>query len=278
MLTLLTSDGRGWRGIEAHLCRIPLGPTKVSASQFHRVSLHFGTSVNTACRCDGRSLRRVQSQGDADVIPAGLDGEWEDDATCTILRLFVATDLVLEAAEAIGHDLDQVNLVPQFQLRDRRIENIGWTLKEELDAESGSDPLFAESLARALAVRLVHNAGWSPTESFTRRQVLSPRQLRRLQEFVDQNLNTSLTLTEMARVVGISVSHLSTLFRQTTGTSLHQYVIHQRVERAKGFLLEGQISISDVALEVGFANQSHLSRSMRRVLGVSPGALIRSSG
>jgi len=277
MITLLSSEGRGWQSVQAQYCQVPAGRTKVPRSEFHRVSLHFGTAVNASCRCDGRVMHRVQSQGDADVIPAGLEGEWEDDASCTILRMYIARHLVREAADTMGCDGDRIDLAPRFQLRDRRIEYIGWALKEELSADTASAPSFAEGLARALAARIVHNASVSRTEDPAKKQVLSPRQLRGLQDFIEGNIGTSLTLKTLAAVVGMSISHLSTLFRQTTGMSLHQYVIKQRIERAKQLLIYSQISVSEVALEVGFANQSHLSRSMRRVMGVSPGMVVRSA-
>ena len=89
---MLSSSGRGWRGIEAEFIRIPAGATYVAPSTWHRLGIHFGRSVNADCQCDGRRHRRVQAHGDIDIVPMGLDGVWEDDADCTILRLTVAPE------------------------------------------------------------------------------------------------------------------------------------------------------------------------------------------
>ena len=148
---ILSSKGRGWRGLEAEFLRIPAGVTHVPGSSWHRLGIHFGRSVNADCRCDGRRHRRVQAHGDIDIVPMGLDGVWEDDADCTILRLRIAPELLAKAAGDPGCGPDGRSLVPRFQLRDPRIEAIGWAVKAELEARTPSDPLYAESLGLALA-------------------------------------------------------------------------------------------------------------------------------
>jgi AraC family transcriptional regulator len=63
------------------------------------------------------------------------------------------------------------------------------------------------------------------------------------------------------------------LFKQSTGLTPHQYVIQCRVERAKQLLLQGELTIADIAYRVGFANQSHLNRHFKRLFGVTPKAI-----
>ena len=106
-------------------------------------------------------------------------------------------------------------------------------------------------------------------------RVLSPARRRALLEFIDHNLGSSLSLAALAAVAGISVSHLKTLFRNEFGLPVHQFVIRRRVERARVLLLSGDMAISQVAAEVGFADQSHLSRHMRNILGSTPAAVLR---
>ena len=78
-------------GVGVEQRRIAAGLTHyVPASINHRLGIHVGAPVNASCHCDGRHHRRVQSDGDIDIVPAGLDGDWEDDADCTILRLWVS--------------------------------------------------------------------------------------------------------------------------------------------------------------------------------------------
>jgi AraC family transcriptional regulator len=125
----------------------------------------------------------------------------------------------------------------------------------------------------ALAVRLL---GPSPAP----RQVqtgLSSSQLRQVVEYIEEHLDQDLSLARLAGVVGVSASHLKTVFRRSTGLPVHEYVVQRRVERAKALLLRGELPASQVALEAGFAHQSHMARWMRRVLGVTPTAVVRGS-
>ena len=264
---------RGWNGLEIEFCQIRAGVTRVPATPYHRLGIHSGPPVNAYCQCDGHHHRRVQSHGDIDVVPAGLDGTWEDDADCSILRLWVSPALVRKAACDLALDPDRVHIAPQFQLRDQRIEHIAWALNTELRTDVASDRLYAESLSMALAVRLVQGA--VPRTMVAAGQTLSSGQKGRLVEFIRTHLDQDLSLVDLARVAAISVSHLKVLFRRTFGTTVHQYVIHRRVERAKVLLSLGEMPASQVALEAGFAHQSHMAQCMKRVLGITPGSIIR---
>ena len=98
--------------------------------------------------------------------------------------------------------------------------------------------------------------------------------MRRVIEYVDAYLDQDLALVELAAIVSLSPNYFTRLFKQSTGFTPHQYVIQQRVERAKRLLLESKLAIADIALEVGFAHQSHLNRHFKRWVGVTPKAFI----
>jgi AraC family transcriptional regulator len=264
---------RGWSGLEIEFSQIRAGVTRVPAAPYHRLGIHFGPPVKAYCQCDGHHHRRVQSHGDIDVVPAGLDGTWEDDADCRILRLWVSPALVRRAACDLALDPDRVHIAPQFQLRDERIEHIAWALNTELRTDVASDRLYAESLSMALAVRLIQGA--VPRTIVAAGQTLSSRQKRRLVDFIQAHLDQDLSLVDLARIAAISVSHLKVLFRRTFGMTVHQYVIHRRVERAKVLLSLGDMPASQVALEAGFAHQSHMAQCMKRVLGITPRSITR---
>lgn len=99
---------------------------------------------------------------------------------------------------------------------------------------------------------------------------LSKRDLKRVTDYLSDNLTADVSLDALAGVVCISPSHFCYLFKQSTGMSPHQYVIRQRVEKAKSLLLAGEMTIADVASSVGFSDQAHLTRHMRRILGATP--------
>lgn len=272
---LLSSRHRGWTGLDAEFLHIPAGRTHVPGLPSHRLGVHFGRAVNAHCQCDGRQHRRIQKHGDIDVVPAGLDGWWEDDADCTILRLGIGPELLRTAAVATGRDPGTVSLIPRFQLRDARIESIAWAIKTELEATVPSDRLYAETLALALAIRLVDSETPSGAENAAAERSLSALQRRRLVDFIEDHIDQSLSLTDLATVAGLSLSHLKPLFRVTFGMPMHRYVLTRRVERARVMLLSGDMPLSQVALATGFAHQSHMAHWMRRILGITPGMIAR---
>jgi AraC family transcriptional regulator len=99
---------------------------------------------------------------------------------------------------------------------------------------------------------------------------MSGCRLRQVLSHIEYNLGRDLSLKEIAGVAGVSVSHCNAAFRRAVGMPVHQYVIERRVDRAKTLLGEGNLSISQIAVETGFAHQSHLAYHVRRLLGVSP--------
>jgi AraC family transcriptional regulator len=221
-------------------------------------------------------MRGVQKPGDMGVIPAGMDGSWEDDADCQILRLSLRPSLLEEVAEQMGRSSAKIELIPRFGFRDARIEAIGWAIKADLEADTPSDPLYIDLLANALAVRLIEIASnsTSPSESSCVPR-MSKRQLRILIEFIETNLDKRLPLADLASLAGIGTTRLKTLFRNSTGTSVHRYVISRRVEYARAMLSTTKMPASQVALAAGFTHQSHMASTMRRVLGHAPGEIIR---
>ncbi|MGY5803154.1 helix-turn-helix domain-containing protein [Rhizobium hainanense] len=273
--TLLSSRDRGWKGLEANFLHIEAGRTHVPGSQTHRLGIHFGRAVNAFCECDGRQYRRRQAHGDIDIVPAGLDGWWEDDGDCTILRLTIQQGLLQSAAEALDRNPDTVSLAPKFQLRDSRIESIAWAIKAEIESPIPSDKTYAEALGLALAIRLVEGNGKAPVDVIPTGASLTKRHQRHLADFIEAHIDQSLSLADLAATVGLSVSHLKPLFRATFGMPVHHYILTRRVERARLLILSTEMPLAEIALASGFAHQSHMTHWMRRLLGLTPGMISR---
>ncbi len=88
--------------------------------------------------------------------------------------------------------------------------------------------------------------------------------------YIQTHLNRDLSLAELASVIRISPTYFASLFKQAMGISPHQYVIQQRVERAKVMLSKTDLAITDIALQVGFSSQSHLTQHFKRFTGMTP--------
>jgi len=104
------------------------------------------------------------------------------------------------------------------------------------------------------------------------RQGLAPWQLRRVLAHVEANLSTPIRNKDLAAVARLSTFHFAVAFRNGVGESPHEHIIRRRVERAQGLMLSTEKSLSDIAAECGLADQAHLTRLFRRILGESPAA------
>lgn len=273
---LFSSAGRAWHALDAALLHIPRGLWQIPGREAHTMGMHFGPPVHAECSVDGTRMRRVQKPGDIDVVPAGMDGCWEDDADCQILRLSLSPSLLQEVALELGRGAANIELRPWLQLRDTRIEAIGWAIKADLEADTPSDPLYIDLLANALAVRLIEIAtdrGQRTEASATQR--MSTRQLSILIDFIETNLDQKLHLADLATIAGVSATRLKTLFRNSTGASVHQYVIRRRTEYARALLATSTMPASEIALAAGFTHQSHMASTMRRILGHAPSEIAR---
>jgi AraC family transcriptional regulator len=108
-----------------------------------------------------------------------------------------------------------------------------------------------------------------PTITFKNRS-LTHTQLQQVSDYINTHLDRDLSLVQIAGVINISPTYFASLFKHATGISPHQYVIRQRVERAKLLLSKTDLMIADIALQVGFSSQSHLTQQFKRLTSMTP--------
>jgi transcriptional regulator GlxA family with amidase domain len=104
------------------------------------------------------------------------------------------------------------------------------------------------------------------------RHGLAPWQVRRVLAHIEANLGATIRNKDLAAIARLSTFHFAVAFRKSVGQSPHEHVIHRRVERAQGLMLSTDRSLSDIAAECGLADQAHLTRLFRRIVGESPAA------
>ncbi len=256
------------RGFCAKRHTFPAGVVETAGWPQLCVSIHAGAPVRAVCVRGGRRTASLVTRGDIEIIPAGEPGRWEDEAPAEAVVMRLDRAFIASVAESLALD-PGVEIRPQTQIRDEVIAAIGWALEAAVSEDA--DPLLLDSLGEALACRLIRRYGTARAAPIRGR--LSQRQLRAVLDHIDANLESPLRLAALAGVAGVSASHFKTLFRRATGAPPHRYVVRRRVERAVALIRDGALPLAQVALEAGFAHQSHLARAMRRTLGVTPKAI-----
>ena len=99
---------------------------------------------------------------------------------------------------------------------------------------------------------------------------LSGRRLQRALGFIGLHLSESIRLDDVAAAAGLSAFHFARLFKNTTGLTPHRYLMNARVEKAKELLRERNKSLTEIATECGFFDQSHMGKVFQRIVGMSP--------
>jgi AraC family transcriptional regulator len=136
------------------------------------------------------------------------------------------------------------------------------------------DPRTADEYWDRFEVLLLRNSSLAGNhdETVVPSHGLAPWQRMRIIRHVDANLTDRLSIVQLAALVRLSTGHLCRAFKANLGCSPHEYVIQRRIVRAKSLMLQTGMSLAQVALECGLADQAHLSRLFRRRVGMSPSA------
>ena len=142
----------------------------------------------------------------------------------------------------------------------------------ECVAQNDWGDVRAEELAQTIVACLRRSASETSPQSAAYTPRLPRETLRRAIRFVHDNLDSKLKWAEIATAVGLDPFTFGRGFKLTTGVTLHQYIIRCRLRRALQLLARQELSLADIALEVGCSCQSHLTTLFRKHLGTTPGA------
>ncbi|MEO0457821.1 MAG: helix-turn-helix domain-containing protein [Cyanobacteria bacterium P01_A01_bin.114] len=217
---------------------------------------------------DGQFKHYAHGSGRVDVIPAFLNHwtNWDREIKFSVIA--ICPTLLHQAAQR------QIELIPQLSIDDPVIQQLALALKIEIQTGCLSGRLYGELLGTALAARLVQNyAVNKPSPSLeSKAHGLPQSQLQRVIDYMRANLSQDLSILDLATLTNMSKSHFSRSFKQSVGISPYQYLMQQRVERAKQLLEQQSLAISTIALDCGFANQTHLTKVFRQMTGVTPKA------
>ena len=181
------------------------------------------------------------------------------------LRLHVDLDTL---PTVLGEDLNRSKATaPVLMLYDERVTSCAALLAEECISTLPENRMFGESLTMALMAALFasHEASNRALDNG-----LARWQLRRVLEFLEAHLAEDINLDELAQLVGLSQSQFARAFKVSTGLPPYQWCVRNRVKRAQEMPLKGSDSLTDIAIQNGFADQSHFTKTFRRVTGATP--------
>lgn len=265
----LDSRDCDWPSIHVEQHRV--GPLEISPSS--PINHIFAIHLEGTCECeiaDDGPFRRIRFQpGHVSFFPAGtLFASRTQNAgrfyTVSLTQQFVLSHTLSP------DDATLPNLAPKRGILDNVVKALCDRIRDEVSAGHPQGRVYVESLAQALAGHMLRQYAAPSAGPRTAPGGLTPHQLRRAIEFMREHLAEDVSLIAVARAAGLSPFHFARRFKKATGHAPHQYLIRERIERARHLLANTESSLAAVAQQCGFCDQSHLTNHFRRVLGVTP--------
>jgi AraC family transcriptional regulator len=219
---------------------------------------------------DNKRENERRQLGDIAIIPAGISHRCNWNTTARFGILAVEPTLL----QQIGQDwVDpaKIELTPQFMSKqDPLIQSIFTTLVAELETSGIGSNLLVDSLKTTLAIHLLRNYCTTLPRLSSYADGLSAAKLALVKDYINTHLDLNLKLTELSAIAQISPYHFLRLFKKSLGITPHQYILQQRIDRAKYLLKSSSLDISEIALRVGFCDSSHLTRCFKSILSKTP--------
>ncbi|MET0741764.1 MAG: AraC family transcriptional regulator [Microvirga sp.] len=275
-IALARSTGRGWRDI--HVQHVAVEPWTGTLDPVGNPCL--GYCVNRPAQIrrrigrGGTTEMRTLRPRQFHLIPAHDESEWQRRGRSEMLAMHLRQGLIDETARQMwSAAASQVELDVPLGTSDPLLEQLALAILEIMREEPDpSSALYVDELVHAMVVRLVriYTANGRSSRRGPDRQVLDRGEMRRVRDLIEDRLADNLSLEAIAGEVGVSSRSLSRACLRQWGTTVHQYVLSRRVERARNLLLSTDLTVTSIALDTGFSSQSHLATAFRRVTGLTP--------
>lgn len=254
-----------------HIRESYIKPDKLT---YHLITVYMGAPSRQQAIFSGRNYNILQTAGNVAVIPAACTLQsWYDAVEQDDIYLHLEPEFIKSVAAGAGLNPDRTEIITSLETRSPVIESMARMAFDELqrDTEATGSNLYADSLANLLAVQLLRE--YSSHKMPAERQYvngLTNKKLALVLDLIESDLAQDLSLSVLANAAGLSEYHFLRMFKQSTGSTPHQYVINQRVKRALELLKRTDMTITEIAYLLGFSTPAHFTHHFRRKTGVSP--------
>lgn len=273
-----TSAGRCWEGVFVNeYAEVHINDLHAPPRDHVKIGLCLGTSSSPIRRetC-GNAYMGSSLAGDFAILPAGRKSHWHGFVPPSLDIRLDPGKMDETAAELRKAGEKRYEFANVHRMRDAVVEHIAAIFKAELDqAAHPAQNILIESIAVGLGAHMLRR--YSNLVGIEDRSTASVdvAAIGRAIAYIEDNPDRAISLRELASASGLSRFHFSRVFKRQLGLSPARYIERTRIEQAKALIVDAQMSLANVALAVGFADQSHFSRRFRAHEGRTPGAFAR---
>lgn len=263
----------GWKNIHLAHYQLPAIEFPETTGLQHLISLpSWKQPTEVEMVFDGKRYRfqhDQQEKGHIEILPAHVLLKVRSSQAGEATHCYLDPTFLAHAAYESANP-EQIELKPTLSTPDPLVCQIVLALKTVLETDATNSCFYAESMATAMAAHLLRHYSIRKHILPEYEGGLPKYKLKQALEYMNVHLSENLSLATLADELQISQYHFCRLFKQSTGTTPHAYLIQQRVERSKQLLKQKEGTVNDIAIACGFANPSHFAKHFRRYTGISP--------
>jgi AraC family transcriptional regulator len=270
-LTVQSPD-EGWNGLSVRGYRYRASDVQVPPlSDYVIVAYRHGTTAMRR-RIDSEWISEQLGPGDVSLLTRAVESHWVWPGDIEVVHVYLGADeLAATCREMYDREVADVELHDEVKADDPAIHHTAMLIAQEAGHGGAGSTLLVDSLACQLSVHILRRHAHVLFREPSGHDGLTFVQERAVRDYVHAHLAERISLQDLASSVALSRFHFARRFRQSTGTSPHEFVLAQRVERAATMLSRTDTPLREVALRCGFADQSHLTRVFKRHMGTTPG-------
>ncbi len=236
----------------------------------HVIAFSYPVGKHTLWRSDGKRIEGRSGPGNICVTPKGNDGKWTYSETNESSFVFITSERLQSCADQLAGG-QRIELIPRVYFQDASSALILELLGREAMNKEPSAKLFVDQAIDFLCVQLVRgHSSFGAIAAPAARRGLADWQVKRVTSYMREHIDEEIGLDELAATVNLSRFHFCTAFRMATGHTPYEWLVVQRIDRAKQLLSVAELRITDVALAVGYATPSAFAASFRKVAGITP--------
>lgn len=260
---------RSWDGVNLEYYQALPGIIAQQSRQ-HLVLVFFSQGT-VKQKFEGNTQSYTIAPGSIILIPTSVCCQISWFQPLDFAVLILKPSAIARANRELNLKSDRVALTSGFKQSDSLVYTLVATLLSEINFNKSLSCIYTETLFKTIAVHLFQRYAFPSIEATEKTEPLS--KLDRAIAYIENNLDKNLRIAEIAAVANTSKYHFCRLFKRSTGISPYQYLLQQRIKRAKALLqFDSELSIADLSLRCGFANQSHLCKCFRKFTGLTPKA------
>lgn len=235
----------------------------------HVVAAIFEGAGHATANIDGKRIVAPSLPGSITLAPRAHDGHWRLSGQITVSNIYLGHGRLLGCADQVAEGrafelLDRVNHA------DAKLFAIMKLICDEIDCPEHHSRVFIEHALDLFCHQLLRSHSTLGNPVFQPARGLARWQVKRVLDYMRENVGADISLQDLADVVGMSRFHFCGAFREATGSPPHEYLTRMRMKRACELLDDHRLQVKDVALAVGYGTPSAFSAAFHKVMGMTP--------